>query len=210
MQFAVVGDCPAGYEEGNRCEVGSGGPALLFTGAIRILILAPGPFLIGQRRPGFILLKRWNGPFIPILTQLSMVIEHHYSDLFQATSTALRKPFLVPGYGKAPALWVNVNIAYNVYMNTVTPLGRPISVRLPEDLRERVEALAKATRRSLGDVVREVLERDLSELEWEQRIVARAADLRSGRAQSVPLAVIERELGLDDALADASILDEIE
>lgn len=139
-----------------------------------------------------------------------MVIEHHYSDLFQATSTALRKPFLVPGYGKAPALWVNVNIAYNVYMNTVTPLGRPISVRLPEDLRERVEALAKATRRSLGDVVREVLERDLSELEWEQRIVARAADLRSGRAQSVPLAVIERELGLDDALADASILDEIE
>lgn len=105
---------------------------------------------------------------------------------------------------------IAVNIAYNVYMNTTTPLGRPISVRLPEDLRERVEALAKATRRSQGDVVREVLERDLSELEWEQRIIARAADLRSGRVQAVPLAVVERELGLSDAPVDASILDEIE
>ncbi|MET4001717.1 RHH-type rel operon transcriptional repressor/antitoxin RelB [Arthrobacter sp. UYCu511] len=95
-------------------------------------------------------------------------------------------------------------------MSTVTPLGRPISVRLPEDLRERLEALAKATRRSLGDVVREVLERNLSELEWEQRIIARAADLRSGRVQSAPLAVIEGELGLKDALVDASILDEIQ
>lgn len=95
-------------------------------------------------------------------------------------------------------------------MSTSTPLGRPISVRLPEDLRERVEALAKATRRSLGDVVREVLERDLSELEWEQRIVARAADLRSGRVQAVPLAVIEHDLGLIEAMDNASILDEIE
>jgi len=95
-------------------------------------------------------------------------------------------------------------------MKTKAPLGRPISVRLPEDLRERVEALAIATRRSQGDVVREVLERDLSELEWEHRIIARAADLRSSRAQAVPLAVVERELGLSDASVDASILDEIE
>ncbi|WP_111719087.1 ribbon-helix-helix protein, CopG family [Homoserinimonas sp. OAct 916] len=95
-------------------------------------------------------------------------------------------------------------------MNPTTPLGRPISVRLPEDLRERVEALAKATRRSKGDVVREVLERDLSELEWEQRIIDRAADLRSGRVQAVPLIVVERELGLNDAPVDTSILNEVE
>lgn len=111
---------------------------------------------------------------------------------------------------RARALLVNVYNVYNVYMSTSTPLGRPISVRLPEDLRERVEALAKATRRSLGDVVREVLERDLSELEWEQRIVARAADLRSGRVQAMPLAVIEHELELNDATDNASVLDEIE
>lgn len=95
-------------------------------------------------------------------------------------------------------------------MNSARPLGRPISVRLPDDLRERVEALAKATRRSQGDVVREALERDLSALEWEQRIVAGAADLRSGRVQAVPLAVVERELGLDDDPVDGSILDDIE
>lgn len=108
------------------------------------------------------------------------------------------------------ALAAYVNIVYNVNMTTTAPLGRPISVRLPEELRARVEALATATRRSTGDVVREVLERDLSELEWEQRIIARAADLRSGRVQGVPLTVIERELGLSDVPVDASILDEIE
>lgn len=85
-------------------------------------------------------------------------------------------------------------------------LGRPISVRLPEDLRERVEALARATRRSLGDAVREVLARDLSELEWEQRIAARAADLRSGCVQAAPLAVIEHELGLNDARRIRAVL----
>lgn len=104
----------------------------------------------------------------------------------------------------------DVNIEYNVDMSMRTPLGRPISVRLPEDLRVRVEVLAKATRRSQGDIVREVLERDLPELEWEQRIIARAADLRSGRIQPVPLAEVERELGLSDTPVDASILDEIE
>jgi RHH-type rel operon transcriptional repressor/antitoxin RelB len=95
-------------------------------------------------------------------------------------------------------------------MKPSTPLGRPISVRLPEELRTRVEALAKATRRSQGDVIREVLERDLSELEWEQRVIARAADLRSGRVRAVPLEVVERELGLGDAPVDTSILDEFE
>lgn len=104
----------------------------------------------------------------------------------------------------------HVHIVYDVYMSASAPLGRPISVRLPEDLRGRVEALAKATRRSQGDVVREVLERDLPKLEWEQRIVARAADLRSGRLRAVSLSDVERELGLSDVPVDASILDEIE
>lgn len=94
-------------------------------------------------------------------------------------------------------------------MSTTTPLGRPISVRLPEELRERIEALAKATRRSQGDIVREVLERELSDLEWEQRMIARAADLRSDRVQAVTLGVLERELGLGDAPVDPGLLDEI-
>ena len=105
---------------------------------------------------------------------------------------------------------VSVNNAYSVYMSTSASLGRPISVRLPEDLRARIEALAKVTRRSQGDVVREVLERDLPKLEWEQRVLARAAGLRSGHVQAVPLAVVEHELGLSDVPVDVGILDEIE
>lgn len=104
----------------------------------------------------------------------------------------------------------HVHGVYTVYMSTLTPLGRPISVRLPEELRARVEALASATRRSQGDIVREVLERDLSQLEWEYRINERAADLRAGRSRAIPLDEIERELGLDGEPSDPKILDEIE
>ena len=95
-------------------------------------------------------------------------------------------------------------------MTRTASLGRPISVRLPDDLRERVEVLARVTRRSQGDIVREVLERDLASLEWEQRIVARAADIRSGRVRAVPLEEVERELGLSGSVVDSRILDQID
>lgn len=95
-------------------------------------------------------------------------------------------------------------------MSITSPLGRPVSVRLPEDLRARIEALATATRRSQGDVVREVLERDLEKLEWEQRLIANTADLRSGRVQAVPLEALERELGLEDIPVNDRVLDDVE
>lgn len=101
-------------------------------------------------------------------------------------------------------------LVYNVYMSASSPLGRPVSVRLPQELRERIEALAAVTRRSQGDVVREVLERDLERLEWEHRLIATAADLRSARVQAVPLEDLERELGLDDFPVDDRILADIE
>ena len=95
-------------------------------------------------------------------------------------------------------------------MSTKTPLGRPLSVRVPEDLRERISALATATRRSEGDIVREVLERDLVRFEWEQRIAERAADLRGGREQTVPLVDLERELGIHGVPVDTAVADTIE
>lgn len=95
-------------------------------------------------------------------------------------------------------------------MSTVSPLGRPISVRLPEELRERIATLAAATRRSQGDVVREVLERDLARLEWELRIGREAADLRAGRVTSIPLEQIEAELGLSGESIPADALDDVE
>lgn len=87
-------------------------------------------------------------------------------------------------------------------------LGRPVSVRLPESLRERVEALALVSRRSRGDVLREAMEREVDRLEWEYRIAARAADARAGRVETVTLAELNAELG-DIGPVDASALDDI-
>ena len=77
-----------------------------------------------------------------------------------------------------------------------TALGSPLAVRLPSDLRERIATLAKATRRSQGDVVRQVLERDLGRLEWETRIAERAAAVRAGLVEPIPDSEVRKELGL--------------
>lgn len=95
-------------------------------------------------------------------------------------------------------------------MPSPSKLGRPISVRLPDELRERVEALAAATRRSQDDVVREALERELGNMEWAQDVINLVADLHSGREGMVSLEALEARLGLQGAPFDANVLDEIE
>ncbi|MGO1264335.1 type II toxin-antitoxin system RelB family antitoxin [Microbacterium sp.] len=91
----------------------------------------------------------------------------------------------------------------------MTVLGAPLAVRLPVELRERVSQLAAATRRSQGDVIREVLERDLSRLEFEHRVLERAAAVRSGSVQAIPAADVDRMLGLEDASVPAGALDDV-
>lgn len=88
-------------------------------------------------------------------------------------------------------------------------MGRPVSVRLPETLRERVDAIARVSRRSRGDVLREAMEREVDRLEWEYRVIERAADVRAGRVQTITLAELNAELG-DLGPLDTSVLDEIE
>ena len=96
-----------------------------------------------------------------------------------------------------------------VYMSRSELMGRPVSVRLPETLRERVEAIARASRRSRGDVLREAMEREVDRLEWEYRVIERAADVRAGRVQTITLSELNAELG-DLGPLDTSVLDEIE
>lgn len=89
------------------------------------------------------------------------------------------------------------------------PLGVPISVRLPSELRERIAVIARTTRRSQGDVVREVLEREIESLEWELRIAERAAAHRAGRLESISSEEVDRQLGIQgepgaDALGSVS------
>lgn len=110
------------------------------------------------------------------------------------------KPFSVR------VLWTYDSVDTVVMRST---LGSPISVRLPQELRERIAVLARATRRSQGDVVREVLERDLASLEWELRIADRAAAHRAGLVQAVPAEEVDRQLDIagdppEDALGSVS------
>ena len=97
---------------------------------------------------------------------------------------------------------------YIVHMGGREVLGRPVSVRLPEPLRARVEALAALSRRSRGDVLREAMEREVDRLEWEYRVADLAADVRAGRVSTVTLADLNAELGETDLTPGG--LDEIE
>ncbi|WP_412768297.1 ribbon-helix-helix protein, CopG family [Actinomyces israelii] len=88
-------------------------------------------------------------------------------------------------------------------------LSAPISVRLSSELRERVAVPACATRRSQGDIVREVLERGPPSLEWELRAADRAAAHRAGLVEAIPAEKVDRLPGFEgepaaDALESAS------
>lgn len=90
----------------------------------------------------------------------------------------------------------SVIIVYMV-MSETSPqrFGAALAVRLPDDLRARVEVLAAVGRRSRSDVLREALEREIDQLEWEYRVVEVAADIRSGRESTVSLAELNAQLG---------------
>ena len=73
-----------------------------------------------------------------------------------------------------------------------------LSVRLPEELEQRLEALAKATGRSKTYYVREALIAKLEDMEdvyMAEMVLERIA---SGEEKTTPLAEVERELGLAD------------
>ena len=73
-----------------------------------------------------------------------------------------------------------------------------LSVRLPEDLEKRLEALAKATGRSKTYYVREALIQKLEDMEDLYLAEAVMERIASGEEKTTPLADVERELGLAD------------
>lgn len=72
------------------------------------------------------------------------------------------------------------------------------TIRLPDEIEQRINDLAASTRRSRSFYLREAVERALPELEWEYGIAQRAEDARSGRAKTVTLEQAVKDLGLDD------------
>ena len=73
-----------------------------------------------------------------------------------------------------------------------------LSVRLPEELEQRLEALAKATGRSKTYYVREALIEKIEDMEDLYLAEAVLERIASGEEKTTPLSEVERELGLAD------------
>jgi RHH-type rel operon transcriptional repressor/antitoxin RelB len=73
-----------------------------------------------------------------------------------------------------------------------------LSVRLPEELENRLNNLAKATRRPKSYYVREALERSIEDLEDAYLAESAYEEFLKSGEQSVPLEELEQSLGLDD------------
>lgn len=73
-----------------------------------------------------------------------------------------------------------------------------LAVALPQDLEERLNALATAAGRPAASVVEAAVTEYLSDLEDAAIAEARLADIQAGRSRTVSLEEVERSLGLDD------------
>lgn len=70
-----------------------------------------------------------------------------------------------------------------------------LSIRLPVEVKERLDALSRATGRPTAYYVREVLTEQLDELEWTYGLAAYAEDVRRGKEPTRPLEEFAAELG---------------
>ena len=73
-----------------------------------------------------------------------------------------------------------------------------LAIRLPSDIEERLERLARATGRTKTYYAREAILEHLDDLEDLYLAEQRLIDHRAGRSQTYTLEEVERELGLAD------------
>lgn len=73
-----------------------------------------------------------------------------------------------------------------------------LAIRLPEEIEDRLNALAKATGRTKTFYAREAILHHLEELEDIYLAEARAVKIRSGQTKTVPLENIMAEYGLEN------------
>ena len=73
-----------------------------------------------------------------------------------------------------------------------------LAIRLPADIENRLDALAKATGRTKTFYAREAILEYLDDLEDLYLAEQRLADIRAGRSQIVPLEDVLRQYGLAD------------
>jgi RHH-type transcriptional regulator, rel operon repressor / antitoxin RelB len=73
-----------------------------------------------------------------------------------------------------------------------------VSIRLPEDIAQRLHQLATLTGRSKSFYIKAAIMDQLDDLEDGYLAEQRLTDLRAGRSTTHTLADVERELGLAD------------
>jgi RHH-type rel operon transcriptional repressor/antitoxin RelB len=73
-----------------------------------------------------------------------------------------------------------------------------LAIRLPSEIEERLEALAKATGRTKSFYVREAILEHLDDLEDIYLAEKRLEDIRAGRTQTIALEEVMKRHGLED------------
>lgn len=73
-----------------------------------------------------------------------------------------------------------------------------LAIRLPAEIEERLEALAKATGRTKTFYAREAILEHLSDLEDVYLAEQRLVDIQSGKTKTLPLEEVMRRYGLED------------
>jgi RHH-type rel operon transcriptional repressor/antitoxin RelB len=73
-----------------------------------------------------------------------------------------------------------------------------VSLRLPDDVAQRLQSLADATGRSKTFYMLEAIREHLDDLEDLYIAEQRYQDMLDGKSQSVPLDEVMRKLGLED------------
>jgi RHH-type rel operon transcriptional repressor/antitoxin RelB len=73
-----------------------------------------------------------------------------------------------------------------------------LAIRVPQEIEDRLEALAKATGRSKTFYAREAILEHLDDLEDVYLAEQRLADIRAGRTTTAPLEDVMKRHGLED------------
>ena len=72
-----------------------------------------------------------------------------------------------------------------------------LTVRLSEDIEDRLNNLAKTTNRPKSFYVREALERSIEDIEDIYLAEKRLEDIRAGKSKTVPLAEVMKRHGME-------------
>jgi RHH-type rel operon transcriptional repressor/antitoxin RelB len=73
-----------------------------------------------------------------------------------------------------------------------------LAIRLPKEIEERLDVLAKETGRTKSFYVREAILEHLDDLEDIYIAEKRLADIRAGRVKTIPLEEVMKEYGMAD------------